>query len=44
MSEKEKEKFQVMAAKEKKRYDDQVEELQKKGYFVMDDGSKSTDE
>ena len=44
MSDKEKEKYLNMAAKEKKRYDGQVEEMQKKGFFLMEDGSKSTDE
>jgi hypothetical protein len=32
-----------MAADDKERYTHQKEEMEKKGYFMMDDGSKSTD-
>lgn len=43
MSDKDKAKYDKMAEPEKKRYEQQMAELKSKGYFIMEDGSKSTD-
>lgn len=43
MSDKEKEKFVKLAQADKVRHDNQMAEREKKGYFVLDDKSKSTD-
>ena len=43
MSDAEKEKWNKEAAKDKARHDKQLAELMKKGWFKMDDGSKSSD-
>ena len=42
-SEKEKAPYIKLAEEDKKRFDRQVEELKKKGYYTLEDGSKSTD-
>lgn len=39
----EKKKYEDMHDKDVKRYEKQLKELEKKGYFMMDDGSKSSD-
>ena len=44
MSDKEKEPYEAMKAKDVARRDKQMLEREKKGYFTLDDGSKSTDE
>jgi len=41
---KDKEKFNKMHEDDVKRYQEQLEQIDKHGYFVMKDGSKSTDE
>lgn len=41
LSEMEKEEFTVIRGKDRKRYDAQLEELDKKGYFTLTDGTKS---
>lgn len=41
LSEEDKEEFTVMRGKDRKRYDTQLEELDKKGYFTLTDGTKS---
>ena len=43
MSEKEKAPFEKMAQDDKVRYEKQVAEREKKGYFLMSDKTKSTD-
>ena len=43
MSDAEKKKWESEAAKDKARYDRQLADLMKKGWFKMDDGSKSSD-
>lgn len=43
MSEKEKAKFEKMAEDDKVRYEKQVAEREKKGFFLLDDKTKSTD-
>ena len=42
-SDKEKKKYNDLHDKDVKRYDKQMLELHKKGFFIMDDGSKSSD-
>ena len=39
----EKQKFNDMAAKDKQRFLDQTEEVKEKGFFIMEDGSKSSE-
>lgn len=43
MSDKDKKKYNDMVAIDQKRYDKQLAELNKKGFFVMDDGSNSNE-
>lgn len=43
MNEKERKKYVDMVAKDQIRYDKQLAELNKNGYFKMEDGSKSSD-
>lgn len=43
MSDKEKKKYNDMNSKDQVRYDKQLAELSKKGYFMMEDGSKSSE-
>jgi len=43
LQEAEKEKYHKMAAKDAERFKAQNEELKEKGYFLLEDGSKSTD-
>ena len=43
MSDKEKKKFEALHQKDQERHDKQLAELNEKGYFIMDDGSKSSD-
>ena len=43
MSDKEKKKYQDLHEKDKKRFERQLAELTKNGFFKMDDGSKSSD-
>ena len=42
-SDKEKKKYNDLHDKDVKRYDKQLMELHKKGFFIMNDGSKSSD-
>lgn len=43
MSAKDKKKYETLQAKDKVRYDKQCQELEKNGFFKMDDGTKSSD-
>ena len=43
MSDKDKKKYEALHAKDKVRYEKQCAELEKNGFFKMDDGSKSSD-
>lgn len=43
MSDKEKEPYEAMKLKDQKRRDKQLAEREKKGFFFLEDGSKSTD-
>ena len=43
LGQKEKSKFEALTAKDGKRHDKQVAELKKNGFFLMDDGTKSSD-
>ena len=43
LSDADKKKFDLMHDADQKRYDLQLAELEEKGYFTFDDGSKSTD-
>lgn len=43
LSEAEKQPFIDLANKDKERYEKQLKELQTKGYFIMQDGTKSSD-
>lgn len=43
MTDKEKKKYLDMQAKDVSRYEKQMAEMNKKGFFIMEDGSKSTD-
>ena len=43
MTEADKEKYLQQNAKDQKRYEDQMAELATKGFFIMEDGSKSCD-
>ena len=43
MDEKAKKKYNDLHDKDQERYDRQVQELETKGYFILEDGSKSTD-
>jgi len=43
MSDKEKKKYTDMNTKDQARYDKQLAELNKKGFFMMEDGSKSSE-
>jgi hypothetical protein len=43
MNEKEKAPFEKLAQDDKARVEKQLNELEKKGYFKLDDGTKSTD-
>ena len=38
-----KKKYLTMVEKEKKRYDNQVKEMEEKGYFILSNGTKSSD-
>ena len=42
-TDKEKKKYEDLAVKDRKRFETQSAELSKKGFFKMDDGSKSSD-
>lgn len=44
LDDKAKQPYEKMALKDKERCDKQKADLEKKGYFILDDGSKSTDE
>ena len=44
MSAEQKKPFDAMNEADKKRRDDQLAEMEKNGYFILADGSKSTDE
>ena len=44
MTDAQKQPYEDRSAADKKRQEKQLEELNKKGYFTLDDGSKSTDE
>lgn len=44
LSEKEKQKYNAMHEDDKKRYEKQKAEFDKKGYYTMEDGSRSTDQ
>ena len=43
MPEKKKQEYKMMFEKDKIRYRNQEEELKKKGFFTLEDGTKSTD-
>jgi len=43
MSDKEKKKYEDLHKKDKERYDRQMADLNKQGWFKMDDGSKSNE-
>jgi len=43
LQEADKDKYHKMAAKDAERFKAQNEELKEKGYFLLEDGSKSTD-
>jgi len=38
-----KEKYEALSQKDRGRYDDQISQLKKNGYFITEDGTKSTD-
>ena len=39
-----KKRFEDLSAKDKQRYEDQKKSVETKGYFLLEDGSKSNDE
>jgi len=43
MSEEEKKPFHELATKDKERAENQAKELNEKGYFIMEDGKKSSE-
>ena len=43
MSTKERSKYEKLHEEDKKRYEKQLEELNNNGYFMMEDGTKSSD-
>jgi len=43
MSPKEKAKYEKLQAADQERYNDQISQLKKKGFFMTEDGVKSTD-
>lgn len=43
MTDKEKAPYEKASAEDEKRYQKQLEELNKKGYFMMEDGTKSSE-
>jgi len=43
MTEKQKKKYEDLSQKDRLRYDDQIDQLKKNGFFMSADGTKSTD-
>jgi len=43
LTDKQKKKYEALSQKDKARYDDQMAQLKKDGYFMTEDGTKSTD-
>lgn len=44
MTEKQKKKYQTLSDKDQERFENQTKMLQEKGYFILENGSKSTDD